>query len=69
MSVTPDSSGALLALLDKASEEIAAYRQRQITMFREAAIVEALITWGGVTPSLLLSDPKAVPLYAFLSTF
>ena len=36
----------LFKLLDKASEEIATYRQRQITMFREAAIVEALITWG-----------------------
>ena len=37
---------ALLPLLDKVSEEIATYRQRQITIFREAAIVEALITWG-----------------------
>ena len=36
----------LLALLDKAAEEVSTYRQRQITMFREAAIVVALITWG-----------------------
>lgn len=36
----------LLRLLDKASEEISAYRHRQLNTFREAIIVQALITWG-----------------------
>ena len=33
-------------LLDEVSKEITTYRQRQITMFREAVIVLAVITWG-----------------------
>jgi hypothetical protein len=40
------SERTLAKLLDKATEEIASYRQRQITMFRETAIVEAITAWG-----------------------
>lgn len=40
------SESLLLALLDQASDEIGSYRQRQINTFREAVIVQALITWG-----------------------
>ena len=33
-------------VLEECSREIAAFRQRQITTFRESAIVQALITYG-----------------------
>lgn len=40
------SEKARLALLDRASSEIAVYRRRQITTFREMAIVQGLVTLG-----------------------
>ena len=40
------SEGFFKTLIEKMSQEISTYRQRQITMFREAIIVLALITWG-----------------------
>ncbi|HEX8846678.1 MAG TPA: hypothetical protein VF791_18680 [Pyrinomonadaceae bacterium] len=40
------SEKIILTLLDKATEEITSYRQRQINTFREAVIVQAVITWG-----------------------
>jgi hypothetical protein len=36
----------LFVLLEKATNEINTYRNRQLTTFREAIIVQALITWG-----------------------
>jgi len=36
----------LLSLLESADREIETYRRRQISTFRELAIVQALITWG-----------------------
>lgn len=35
-----------ISILETMSQEINTYRQRQITMFREAVIVLALVTWG-----------------------
>ncbi len=39
-------AGIFKAILDKLCEEIAAYRRRQVTVFREALIVLAVITYG-----------------------
>ncbi len=41
-----DTATILIDLIKHATEEINAYRQRQLTTFREAVIVLALITWG-----------------------
>lgn len=46
----------ILHLIEAASTEIDAYRKRQLTAFREAIIVIALITWAVNTVDLSRSD-------------
>lgn len=54
----PSQSGnVLLSLFDKASNEIDVYRQRQISTFREAIMVLAVITWG--LSKIVASDNKS----------
>src|SRR5438067_7807995 len=62
-STSKSPASVLLALLDKASAEIDTYRQRQITTFREAVIVQALITWGA--NQLKLQSNYYIPLIRF----
>jgi hypothetical protein len=46
MSPNSDKPSVLLSLLSSIDAEIAYYRQRQISIFREHAIVLGLVTWG-----------------------
>ncbi|MBU1638441.1 hypothetical protein KKC97_12320 [bacterium] len=52
-------SNVLLSILDSINDEISYYRQRQITTFREVAIVLALITWGVGHLGIELDDSQS----------
>jgi hypothetical protein len=51
-----------LRLIESLSTEISAYRQRVLTTFRDAAIVQALLTWGAtiVSKELPKSDRSSI---------